>query len=207
MKTDKSPVTDVRPFTRIVFGVFLMFLALFLMASIVFLWNGFDFSKWGAPIDSDVEFIALALVTGAFGSYIHVATSFTTFVGTQRLRKSWLWWYLLRPFIGASLALITYFLIRGGLLMPTVSGGGEQVDATQALSPFGVGALSALVGMFSKQAADKLREVFDNMFRTTDGMGDDARGDKLPGADPDADPDADPEGAAVAAGAHPVPGH
>lgn len=33
--------------------------------------------------------------------------------------------------------------------------------------------------MFSKQAADKLQELFDNLFRTAEGRGDDERKDKL----------------------------
>ena len=33
--------------------------------------------------------------------------------------------------------------------------------------------------MFSKQATDKLRELFDNLFKTESGQGDDARADKL----------------------------
>jgi len=34
------------------------------------------------------------------------------------------------------------------------------------LSPYGITALAGLTGMFSKQATDKLREVFDDFFRT-----------------------------------------
>ena len=47
---------------------------------------------------------------------------------------------------------------------------------TKALSPFGIAGLSGLVGMFSKQAIDKLREVFETLFKTTE---DDKRKDKL----------------------------
>ena len=54
---------------------------------------------------------------------------------------------------------------RGGFLLLARS----AEDIT--ISPFGVGALSGLVGMFSKQATDKLREVFDNLFKTGRGKG------------------------------------
>jgi hypothetical protein len=55
---------------------------------------------------------------------------------------------------------MVYFAARGGL----VSGNAGATD----LSPFGIGALAGLAGMFSKQATDKLREVFENLFKTTD---------------------------------------
>ena len=52
------------------------------------------------------------------------------------------------------------FAARGGL----VSGNAGATD----LSPYGIGALAGLAGMFSKQATDELREVFENLFKTTD---------------------------------------
>ena len=70
-----------------------------------------------------------------------------------------------------ALAIIFYFVLRGGLLATSV-----QPDQ---ISPFGIAALAGLVGMFSKQATDKLRELFDNLFKTERGKGDDARADKL----------------------------
>jgi hypothetical protein len=39
--------------------------------------------------------------------------------------------------------------------------------------------LGGLVGLFSKQATDKLAEVFETLFRTEPGHGDDTREDSL----------------------------
>jgi hypothetical protein len=83
----------------------------------------------------------------------------------------------LRPIIGSVLALVFYLVIRGGLL--SVSNG-----AAGDLNPFGVAAIAGMVGMFSKQAADKLKETFDNLFRTAKGQGDDQRLDELTGTAP-----------------------
>jgi hypothetical protein len=126
-----------------------------------------------APISlsSEARLILLVMLAGALGSYVHAATSFVTYVGNRTLRASWTWWYLLRPVIGMVLALIFYFVIRGGLL--------SAGAAASEVSPFGIAAVAALVGMFSKQATDKLQEVFDNLFRTKAGEGDDQRRDKL----------------------------
>jgi len=78
---------------------------------------------------------------------------------------------VLRPFIGVSLALIFYFVIRGGLLSAGTTAGD--------VSPFGFAAVAGLVGMFSKQATDKLEEVFSDLFSTRKDSGDDQRIDKL----------------------------
>ena len=113
----------------------------------------------------------MVILAAAVGSYIHAATSFATYVGNKSFVASWTWWYLLRPFIGMALALVFYFVIRGGLLS-------VQSKATE-FNPYGIAAVAGLVGIFSKQATDKLEEVFTNMFRTEGGKGDDERRDKL----------------------------
>lgn len=113
------------------------------------------------------RYLLLVAVAGALGSYIHLATSFTEYVGNRAFRWSWALWYLLRPFIGMALAVILYFAIRGGLITGT--------GATETLNLYGVAALAGLAGMFSKQATDKLREVFENFFKTEK---ESVRGDK-----------------------------
>jgi hypothetical protein len=121
-------------------------------------------------LTTDTALLVLVIAAGALGACIHVATSFATFVGNSRLRTSWMWWYLLRPLIGASLALLFYYAVRGGVMSSQAQSGD--------VNPYGVAALAALVGLFSKQAADKLREVFETLFRTAEGVGDDERKDK-----------------------------
>lgn len=79
------------------------------------------------------------------------------------------------------MALIFYFVFRGGFITAGVNPSGD--NAANYINPFGVAALAALVGMFSKVAADKLNEVFTTLFRPAPGQGDAKRGDKL-GASP-----------------------
>ncbi|MGH9901718.1 MAG: IPT/TIG domain-containing protein, partial [Pyrinomonadaceae bacterium] len=119
--------------------------------------------------------LLLVIIAGALGSYVHAATSFADYVGNKKFTSSWTWWYLLRPFIGVALALILYFAIRGGFLLLVTSG----AEAADNINPFGVAALAALTGMFSKQATDKLDEVFSALFKTAPGKGDDKRADSL----------------------------
>jgi hypothetical protein len=100
--------------------------------------------------------LLLAILSGVLGSFMHAAQSFAMYVGNQQLTPSWAWWYLFRPPIGAVLGLLFYFVLRAGLLTASV----------EAVSPYGVVAFGALAGWFSKQATDKLAEVFENLFRT-----------------------------------------
>ena len=119
-------------------------------------------------IDREQRLILLVAITAVIGSYVQVATSFTTYLGNNRLRLRWIWWYILRAPIGIALAEIFYFAVRGGFL--TSVAGGDDIN------PFGVATLGGLVGLFSKQAADKLQDIFEQAFR---GSGDQRRGDKL----------------------------
>jgi hypothetical protein len=116
----------------------------------------------------EVRLLLLAMIAGALGSFIHAGTSFADYVGNRKLSSNWVWWYLLRPFIGMTLALVFYFVVRGGFISP--SAGGSDMN------PFGIAAMAGLVGMFSKQAIDKLNEIFNSLFGS---KGDAKRGEKL----------------------------
>lgn len=124
-------------------------------------------------IQPSFRLILLVLLAGALGGYVHASTSFATYIGNRSFVDSWFLWYLLRPFIGMGLALIFYFALRGGLLLLTSQPGKININ------PFGVGAISGLVGMFSKRASDKLAEVSETIFKTEKGKGDEERADKL----------------------------
>lgn len=128
----------------------------------------------------EVRLLLLVLLAGAIGSYIHASSSFVDYLGNRTLISSWVWWYLLRPFIGMMLALLFYFVFRGGFITAGVNAGGE--GAASYINPFGIAALGGLVGMFSKIATDKLNEVFLTLFAPKAGQGDAKRGDKLSGA-------------------------
>jgi hypothetical protein len=166
---------------RTILGVYMVVLSMLLGYLVFALWprmspdtsgnipqSTINLFSYDLSVSTEIRFILLVMTVGALGSYIQAATSFADYVGNRRIYTSWVWWYILRPFVGSSLALIFYFAIRGGLL----SAGAEAKD----ISPFGIAAAAGLVGMFSKQATDKLRELFDNLFRTEKP---DQRGDKL----------------------------
>lgn len=70
-------------------------------------------------------------------------------------------WYVARPIMGMLTGVIFYFVLKGGLLAtaPTMTGGANLDDLS--LAGFG-----ALVGLFSKNALEKLRELFNTLFAT-----------------------------------------
>lgn len=119
-------------------------------------------SIFGVPYDiaGEKRILLLVFLSGATGSFIHSSTSFANFVGTRKLDASWTWWYILRPFIGVSIAFVFYLVFRGGLL----NGNTEIED----LNVFGILTISALTGLFSDRATLKLKEIFDQVFKPKD---------------------------------------
>lgn len=120
--------------------------------------NVFGFEPW---ITREVQLLLLVICAGALGSYFHALKSLADFIGNRTVIASWFWWYITRPFLGMSLALVFYAVLRGGFVV------GSPADA-KVVNPFGVLAIGALVGMFSDKAAQKLAEVFDVVFRAAD---------------------------------------
>jgi len=152
--------------TAIVLGLALAFLAVLALTAILAIWPE-DTGRGGASVavmlgaatlPRDLDLLLLALTFGALGSFLHVAKSFSTFAGNRELLASWTWWYCLQPLAGMGLALVLYVVVRGGFL----SAGANAAD----VSPYGVAGISGLAGMFSKQATEKLNEVFSNLLKT-----------------------------------------
>ncbi len=109
----------------------------------------------GWEIDPTTRLLLLVLLAGALGSSIHAATSFSVYKGLDKFHMRWASWYLMRAPVGAGLAVIITLLIQGGLFTPQ--------NVAEA-NPFTTLGLAALVGLFSRQALDKLSDVFDTMF-------------------------------------------
>ena len=154
----------------LVVGMFMLGLAVFLAAMLLSVWPSSTSDGGNVIWVGLTESIGLsiAMIAGALGAFIHVATSFASYAGNRSLTASWFWWFLLRPPMGAALALIAYFVMRSGLLLDGALG----VQVT----PFGIAALGGVIGLASKQIIDKMRNVADTTFNTPE---DSARGDKL----------------------------
>jgi hypothetical protein len=119
-------------------------------------------TKLAPRINRELDLLWLVLLAGALGSFLHTAQSYSEFIGNRTLKISWAWWYCLRPFIGAGLALVFYAAVRGGVMAVA---SGSNAKAAE-LNPFGLVSVAAMVGMFSKAATTKLGEVFDTLFKS-----------------------------------------
>ncbi len=186
----EPPGRKVGPFGVAVCGIVLIFVAVALFDSLVELWPAVDSAtqmppNGGRPPDHEVallfgsirfttaastSLIVLALVAGGLGALIHVATSFATYVGNGRLLWRWVLWYIARLGVGAALGGVFYFLVRGGFF--------SSSSLTTDINPYGIAGLAALVGMLSKQAADKLANLFETLFGLRPSAGDTERADK-----------------------------
>jgi hypothetical protein len=151
----------------------------------------------GTP--STASLIALIALAGALGGLIHGASSFAIFAGNRQFKSSWTWWYVLRPVLGAAVALVVYLVVRSG-----VGTGDIALAGADCLKTAG---FAGLIGMFAEPAMLKLKDIFNTIFTPRD----DPRKDELNPAqspprinsiDPPAVSAADPPSALQIAGAN-----
>ena len=109
-------------------------------------------------VDKSTGILLVVIIMGALGGFIHAATSFASYAGNRTLRVSWLWWFWLRIPLGATLALGFYFVLRAGFV-------GVQ-ESSADINSYGAAAFAFLTGAFSKQAIDKLEELFNTLAAT-----------------------------------------
>jgi hypothetical protein len=114
---------------------------------------------WKGELDPERRLLMLVLLCGALGSLVHAATSFSNYVGDNKLDQKWVWWYILRPVIGMAIAFIFYIVFRAGLVVS---------EGVEHLNIYGVLTLAALSGLFTDKATLKLTEVFETIFKVRD---------------------------------------
>jgi hypothetical protein len=91
--------------------------------------------------------LILGVIGGVGGSLVHTITIFSSRVGRDTLEASFLWWYLLRPFAAALLALLFVAAVQSGL----VAVGGKPEGLVLAFVAGG------LAGLFTDAVLQKLR--------------------------------------------------
>ncbi len=165
LKSEQSDATQVGPVGTALIAAYLILFSIYLLYSIVRFWpptgslgesyiNNFIF--FGTfSIRDEVRLLVIVALSGALGSLVHALRSFYWYVGHRALMRSWLIQYIMLPFVGTTLALAFYLVIRGGFFSP-------QANLTDT-QPFGFAALGVLVGMFSEQAILKLKEIANTL--------------------------------------------
>lgn len=116
----------------------------------------FSYFNWQLSLPRDQQFFVIVALAGVIGAMLHGLRSLSRYIGERYLFRSWIPYYLLLPLVGGILATIVYLVLRAGLLPGATSS--SQPD------PYGISAIAALVGLFSAQAAEKLKAVFETLF-------------------------------------------
>ena len=110
--------------------------------------------NYSCPPAPEGDLFLLIVFAGALGGTLHGLRSLYWYVGLRSLLRSWTLMYVLLPFTGASIAVVFYAIIRAGLI---------PVQSSKNAS-LGMIAMALLVGLFSQQAAVKLKDIFDAFF-------------------------------------------
>jgi len=148
----------------IILGFFLLIIPVVLVFFIIDFWPVRDSANtWsnttlilGLYLAFHLRMLVLVLLAGGLGSYIHVATSFSYHIAKGDFEPHWYWWYWMRIPIGATLALVTMMIIEGDLFIPPT--------AANDPTPFTTIGIAALIGLVSRHAVEKLRDIFDVVF-------------------------------------------
>jgi hypothetical protein len=112
---------------------------------------------YGSTEYSNWPIMLFVMMCGALGSMVYYASSFVGYVGNRTFRSSWFWFYISRPFVGAALAVIFFFILGSGM-----------ISGTNAGDLMKIGMMSALVGLFSDKAVKKLSDILDVLLATKD---------------------------------------
>lgn len=183
---EPEPQRYLSYFGMVFWGALVLALGAALVSAILNLWPVVDFTPpadadappqepksvgflWGAfslELTKSNGLVVLAFVSGALGGWTSAARLFSFWAGRRELKSTWAWWFGNRVFGGGALALIVYLMIRAGLF--------GTDSATNEVNAYGTAAFSGLVGLFSRQALDKLQEVFKTLFQPKDAPEDDA---------------------------------
>ncbi|MGC4103096.1 IPT/TIG domain-containing protein [Ferruginibacter sp.] len=113
----------------------------------------------GCTIDLNTLILLLVALGGFLGNLIHIASSFTNFIGAGKFKRSWVLWYFVKPFTASALAVGVYIIFRAGFL--------NSGEATASVNLYGVVAIAILAGLFTDMATQKLKEVFAVIFQTS----------------------------------------
>jgi hypothetical protein len=128
----------------------------------------------------DLHNILVTMFAAGIGASITTILGYLEHASSDRdFRASYVPWYVARPLLGLLLGVVFYFVIKGGLLATVGSQNADNIDV------YGLAAFAALVGMFSKQAIEKLREVFATLFSPLETVDPGATADDVADLSPD----------------------
>lgn len=126
-----------------------------LIGGLLVVWPGSEDLLGLKPLPVEIRYLLIAVTAGGLGSMMPLMLSLASYVGNRALRQSWGLWYLLRPFIGVTVGLFVYMVIRGGIL--------KTGSSPDELNQYSVAGFALLGGLFSKEILDRARAWADQV--------------------------------------------
>ena len=146
-------------------GVWLLALTGFLIVGLFFILNSIGWPDWllkFAEKAPDFTNAAATMFGAGIGSTVATILAYLEHASEKKdFEAAYVPWYVARPLMGMMLGLIFYFLLREGLVAVVTNN-----STAENLSEAGLTGIGALVGLFSKEAIEKLRELFNTLFST-----------------------------------------
>ncbi len=167
-EASRAPIPSAfpAPVTLLVGGL-LIFLLAVNIAAFLLVWTRDEYAN-------DLRMMAVTALAGGLGSCVATILGYLLHASERKdFDAAYSAWYIGRPLLGFLLGFIFYFMVKGGLLVVAMDG------ADMELNDAGMAAIGSLVGLFSKNAVEKLRELFNTLFQTRYGMSAEIL-DKLP---------------------------
>lgn len=176
-KSSGSP--PVGPLGSSLIAAYLILLSIILLVAIVQSWPSLGaqrgqvnpmlrtkFLLWTFMISQEACLILIVILAGALGGLVRSLRSLAWYTGNKELKRSWLLLYILSPFVGATLATVTYLVIRGGFVSA-----GSTIQQPRVYVYAGI---ASIVGIASEPVALKLKQVAESLF-TKPGEGKDSK--------------------------------
>ncbi len=109
---------------------------------------------WHVALSREETLLLLVSFAGVIGAQVHALRSYMWYLGNRLFVRSWVAWYLVRPFVGALLGVLVYVIFRAGFL---------ATSPAESLNPYGFVAIAGLVGLFAEQALGKLKDTAETL--------------------------------------------
>ena len=104
------------------------------------------------PLSAGQSVLVFAAAMGATGGGLAGLRALADHRSREDFKVSFTWWYVIRPLIGAGLAVVVYMVLRAGLV---------GAAPTTVLNAFGVGSVAALSGLFAQNVLERLNLVIE----------------------------------------------
>jgi hypothetical protein len=140
-------------------GIWLIVISLVLIAGLFEVLCPGSGSGGSGGASEEMQNLLVTIFAAGVGSMITTILGYLKHASEQRdFKLAFVPWYFARPLIGVLLGVVFYFVLKGGLLVTVGAASASDINV------YGLGGLAALVGLFSKNAVEKLRDVFSTLF-------------------------------------------